>query len=125
MPKRPLTSFTTTKNWKENEQRTRKAANDFLQNINNSTDKSQQERVDVVENAFEWIRKEVADLRAQDKDIMRMFTKIQAGIRHIKSDQTSLMESEEDFISTPDLTRTSTSSSSNDDSSIHRRASLL
>lgn len=124
MPKRPMTSFNM-KNWKDNEQRTRKAANDFLENINKSSEKTQQERVDVVEKAFEWIRKEVADLRAQDKDIMRMFTKIQAGIRHIKFDQSSLMESDEDFISTPDLSRERASSLSKDDSSVTRRASLL
>ncbi|XP_031565744.1 uncharacterized protein LOC116300914 [Actinia tenebrosa] len=125
MPKRPLNSFSM-KNWKENELRTRKTANDLLDHINNSSDKTQQERVDVVEKAFEWIRKEVADLRAQDKDIMRMFTKIQAGIRHIKFDQSNLMESDEDFISTPDLSRERASSfQSKDDLSVTRRASLL
>lgn len=117
MPKRPLASINS-RNWKESEIKTRKAAEDLIHNINKSDDKSSQERVDVVETAFEWIRKEVADLRAQDKDIMRMFTKIQAGIRHIKFDQSSLME-EEEFISTPDLSSTSSGTS------LQRRASLL
>lgn len=121
MPKRPLASLTS-RNWKESELKTRKAAEDLIHNINNSDEKSAQERVDIVETAFEWIRKEVADLRAQDKDIMRMFTKIQAGIRHIKFDQSSLMESEEEFISTPDLSSTQSSSGGN---AVHRRASLL
>lgn len=62
----------------------RPTAKALLENITNTAHKTEQERIQQIEKAFEWIRKELAELRAQDKDIMRTFTKIQAGIRKIK-----------------------------------------
>ena len=62
----------------------RPTAKDLLENIANASHKTEKERIQQIEKAFEWIRKELAELRAQDKDIMRTFTKIQAGIRKIK-----------------------------------------
>ena len=56
----------------------------ILENITNVAHKTEKERIQNIEKAFEWIRKELAELRAQDKDIMRTFSKIQAGIRKIK-----------------------------------------
>ena len=67
---------------------TRRTAKDLLENITNAAHKTEKERIQQIEKAFEWIRKELADLRAQDKDIMRTFTKIQAGIRKIKLQRT-------------------------------------
>ena len=62
----------------------RPTAKALLENIANASHKTEKERIQQIEKAFEWIRKELAELRAQDKDIMRTFTKIQAGIRKIK-----------------------------------------
>ncbi|KAJ7393869.1 hypothetical protein OS493_003536 [Desmophyllum pertusum] len=62
----------------------RPTARAILQNITNVAHKTEKQRIQDIEKAFEWIRKELAELRAQDKDIMRTFTKIQAGIRKIK-----------------------------------------
>lgn len=62
----------------------RPTATAILENLANAAHKTEQERIQQIEKAFEWIRKELAELRAQDKDIMRTFTKIQAGIRKIK-----------------------------------------
>ena len=56
----------------------------ILNDINNAGPKTEKERFQAIDRAFEWIRKEVNGLRAQDKDIMRTFTKIQAGIRNMK-----------------------------------------
>ena len=67
--------------WNSSSQPTARA---ILQNIKNVAHKTEKERIEDIEWAFEWIRKELAELRAQDKDIMRTFTKIQAGIRKIK-----------------------------------------
>ena len=62
----------------------RSTAEAVLENITNVAHKTEKERIQNIEKAFEWIRKELAELRAQDKDIMRTFSKIQAGIRKIK-----------------------------------------
>lgn len=62
----------------------RPTAKAIVQNITNVAHKTEKQRIQDIERAFEWIRKELAELRAQDKDIMRTFTKIQAGIRKIK-----------------------------------------
>ena len=62
----------------------RPTAKAILENITNVAHKTEKERIHNIEKAFEWIRKELAELRAQDKDIMRTFAKIQAGIRKIK-----------------------------------------
>ena len=62
----------------------RPTAKAILENITNVAHKTEKQRIHDIEKAFEWIRKELAELRAQDKDIMRTFTKIQAGIRKIK-----------------------------------------
>lgn len=62
----------------------RPTARALLEIIANSSSKTEKERIQQIEEAFEWIRKELAELRAQDKDIMRTFAKIQAGIRKIK-----------------------------------------
>lgn len=62
----------------------RPTARAILENITNVAHKTEKQRIHDIEKAFEWIRKELAELRAQDKDIMRTFTKIQAGIRKIK-----------------------------------------
>ncbi|XP_022779916.1 uncharacterized protein LOC111321332 [Stylophora pistillata] len=67
--------------WNSSSQSTARA---ILQNITDVAHKTEKERIQDIEWAFEWIRKELAELRAQDKDIMRTFTKIQAGIRKIK-----------------------------------------
>lgn len=61
----------------------RPTAKDILENITNVANKTEKQRIQNIEKAFEWIRKELAELRAQDKDIMRTFSKIQAGIRKI------------------------------------------
>ena len=61
----------------------RTTAKAILDNITNVAHKTEKQRIQNIEKAFEWIRKELAVLRAQDKDIMRTFTKIQAGIRKI------------------------------------------
>ena len=61
----------------------RSTAKDILENITNVANKTEKQRIQNIEKAFEWIRKELAELRAQDKDIMRTFSKIQAGIRKI------------------------------------------
>ena len=73
---------------------TRPTAQDLLSNIANASRKTEKDRLRDIEDAFDWVRKELADLRAQDKDIMRMFNKIQAGIRQIQMDR-SLSESSE------------------------------
>lgn len=62
----------------------RPTARAILENITNVAHKTEKQRIQNIEKAFEWIRKELAELRAQDKDIMRTFAKIQAGIRKIK-----------------------------------------
>ena len=62
----------------------RPTARAILENITNVAHKTEKQRIHNIEKAFEWIRKELAELRAQDKDIMRTFAKIQAGVRKIK-----------------------------------------
>lgn len=62
----------------------RPTAKAILENIANVAHKTEKQRIQDIEKAFEWIRKELAELRAQDKDIMRTFAKIQAGIRKMK-----------------------------------------
>lgn len=62
----------------------RPTAKAILENITNVAHKTEKQRIQNIEKAFEWIRKELAELRAQDKDIMRTFSMIQAGIRKIK-----------------------------------------
>ncbi|EDO31007.1 predicted protein [Nematostella vectensis] len=125
MPRLSRRATTTLSNRKANDLWSKQVAKELLDKINKADEKSEKERLDVVERAFEWIRKELADLRAQDKDIMRMFTKIQAGIRHIKFDQSLLLETaEDDFNSSPDLSQ-NISYSVSETSTTPRRASLL
>lgn len=66
----------------------------LLESIANAADKTEKERIQRIESAFNWIREELDELRAQDKEIMRSFTQIQTGIRNIKH-QRSLDEAYE------------------------------
>ena len=68
--------------------RRRHAVQALLKSFANSSEKSENERVEGIEKAFTWIRNELSELREQDKDIMRMFTRIQAGIRQLKAART-------------------------------------
>lgn len=72
-------------------------ARELLSGIANAAHKPEKERLRDIERAFDWVRKELADLRAQDKDIMRMFARIQAGIRHIQMDRSISETSESSY----------------------------
>lgn len=68
--------------------RRRRAVQELLKSFANSSGKTEREKAELMERAFTWVRDQLTELREQDKDIMRMFTRIQAGIRQLKAERT-------------------------------------
>lgn len=75
----------------------RTTAKTLLESIAKASEKTEKERIQQIEEAFEWIRQELTELRAQDKDIMRTFARIQAEIRNIKHQRSLINDMDETY----------------------------
>lgn len=75
----------------------RSTAKNLLESIARASEKTEKERIQQIEEAFEWIRQELTELRAQDKDIMRTFTHIQTDIRNIKHQRSLINDMDETY----------------------------
>lgn len=73
----------------------RTTAKTLLESIAKASEKTEKERIQQIEEAFEWIRQELTELRAQDKDIMRTFARIQTEIRNIKHQRSLINDMDE------------------------------